>query len=187
MSKIINFQYTDESQQITNEIFMFSENQYQLLYINKYLALNNDKTKLILTENLSESTSYWQLLQSTSSKRIGLYNCELKSLLTYTNNEIILSSSKLIENEINLISLTDLWIPQINISSKITFNNASNIELKIFCDDTYLLTNDNNNRAFFDFVLDNMVVDFPGNCNIEGIKLQNVNCKYLTLENNFKY
>lgn len=172
MTKIVNLQYNDELQNIVVEKFMISTNQYQIFGGTKYLSLNDNK--LTSTNDMSDVTSYWYVLQSSTSNKIGLCNAYSKSLLTYSNGKFVISETKLNENEPNNVTLFDLWIPMSELKTQISFKNVGNNE-------KYLWVQVENNNSFY-FILDHGFVDFPGNCNINGIELKNVNCKYFLIE-----
>lgn len=172
MTKIIDLQYNDEAQNTTTEKFMISTNQYQIFGGTKYLSLNDNK--LTSTNDMSDVTSYWYVLQSLTSNKIGLCNAYSKSLLTYSNSEFKVSETKLNENEPNNVTLFDLWVPISELKTQISFKNVGNNE-------KYLWVQVENNTNFY-FILDHGFVDFPGNCNINDIELKNVNCKYFLIE-----
>ena len=198
ITQIITISFEDEKQKTTTtESFIMTEKKCYQLYVNeKYLGVEepndpNSNLKLILTKILNYSTSNWCILQSLSSNKVILYNYYYGRFVTFSDNNIILSNQKINENifhpnikqEPDLhISTTDLWLPVLYDESKISFKNAQNEDVILSFDNDYVLTN-GKIKLGFDFLLDSNVVDFPGNCNISGIKLKNTGCKYLRMEN----
>ena len=164
------------------ETFMMTGDQFQLRNDSYYLALEDDKVvknaKVILTKNMNYQTSYWRILQSTTTDKICLYNVKAKNLITTLDN-ILVTSSQLIENN-NTVEVwpTDIWIPKANLSheTKITFTNLA--DGKGIYDNFSYVTTEGAQELYFNFVLNNIIVDFPGNCNIKDLTLKNVNCVY---------
>ena len=113
------------------ETFMVTSDKFQLRNESYYLALEDDKVvtnaKVILTKNMNYQTSYWRILQSTTTNKICLYNEKSKNFITVSKNNLV--TSNLLIDFKNIKSLevwpTDLWIPKANNSheTKITFTN----------------------------------------------------------------
>ena len=164
------------------ETFIMTSDQFQLRNDGYYLALEDDKVitnaKVILTKNMNYQTSYWKILQSTTTDKICLYNVKSKNFITTLDNNLV-TSSQIIENN-NTVEVwpTDLWIPKANLGheTKITLTNLS--DGKGIYDNSSYVTTEGAQELYFNFVLNNMIVDFPGNCNIKDLTLKNVNCVY---------
>ena len=166
------------------ETFMVTSSQFQLQNNGYYLALENDKivtnAKVILTKNMNYQTSYWRILQSTTTNKICLYNEKSKNFITVSNNNLVTSSQLIEIKDTNTLEIwsADLWIPKANnnYETKITLTNFGNG--KGIYDNSSYVTTEGTQELYFNFVLNNIFVDFPGNCNIKDLTLRNVNCVY---------
>lgn len=166
------------------ETFMLTGDQFQLRNDGYYLALEDDKVvtnaKVILTKNMNYQTSYWKIIQSTTTDKICLYNVKAKKFITALDNNLVISSQFIENKNTNTIEISpnDLWIPKANLSheTKITLTNFSDGK-GIYNNSSYVTT-EGAQELYFNFVLNNIIVDFPGNCNIKDLTLKNVNCAY---------
>lgn len=166
------------------ETFMVTSDQFQLRNDGYYLALEDDKVvtnaKVILTKNMNYQTSYWRILQSITTNKICLFNEKSKNFVTVSKNNLVTSSRTIEFKDTNTLEVwpADLWIPKANNSheTKITLTNLSD-EKGIYDNSSYVTT-EGAQELYFNFVLNNTIVDFPGNCNINDLTLKNVNCVY---------
>ena len=201
MTKIINFNYGNGK-----ENFMLSTIEFQVMCNNKYLALKNDETykytEIILTNNNTSKTSKWKLLQSISTDKVMLFNVEAKSIITTSHDRktLCLSSLKFDDNIWSYNIKTEIIIngsePDIlypksnnNITPKICFWNIIGekiLKLNQDGENIYLSTMVQN-ECCFEFTYKGKKIDFPGNCNIDGLITKESNCIYFNLQTGGKY